>query len=77
MCSVTYVTTDEQQLGLVTPEQELQAYEAIISLRLESIRAWTALPDERTDWALESLLDELASAALAVRRLRNDRELPF
>lgn len=70
-------TENPEQTSILSPAAEAQAYERILSLRLDQIRAWSELPDERTDWALETLLDELSVAAIAIRRLRGDRDLPF
>jgi len=51
--------------------------ESVVEIHLSRLRAWTKLPDERTDWALETVLSELGAAALALRQLRGDADLPF
>lgn len=71
------MTTDDGQLELIQPAHEAQAYERLLTIHLERLRAWTALPDQRTDWALENLLDELGTCARALRRLRGEADLPF
>lgn len=74
LCSVT---TDPHQLALVTPTEQAEAYAALLSIHLDRLRAWSKLPDERTDWALEELLDDIGTAAQALRRLRGEADLPF
>lgn len=71
------MTTDDDQLSLVTTSEQRMAYETVLALHLTRLSAWTALPDERTDWDLEQLLDDIRTTALAVRQLRGDEELPF
>jgi len=69
-------TTPQDPLpGLAEHERELA--ETALSLHLRRLTTWTHLPDERTDWALEQLLEDLGTAALTLRRLRGDAELPF
>lgn len=61
----------------MSAEDEARAYERLVALHLARLKAWTQLPDDRTDWALEQLLEELKTACLAVRRLRGEGDLPF
>lgn len=77
MCRVRGVTTDPQQTTLISGQELQQHAEAAVEINLQRLRAWSKLPDERTDWDLEIVLDELGAAAQALRALRNDRELPF
>nr|CRY96710.1 hypothetical protein [uncultured prokaryote] len=49
----------------------------IVDLYLLRLRTWTALPEERGDWELEQLLDDLANAATTLRSVRNERTIPF
>jgi hypothetical protein len=77
LCRVGIVTTDDGQLELVPLADQVRSLESAVELMLRRITVWTKLPDERTDWDLETLLDELATASLALRRLRGDADLPF
>lgn len=71
------VTTEYEQLGLITPQQEAAQHERALDLLLRRLSAWTKLPEERTDWQLETLLDDIGRTALALRRLRGEADLPF
>lgn len=71
------MTIDPLQTRLLSTEEEAAHYEHLLALQLRRLQTWTKLPDERTDWALEQLLDELGTSALALRRLRGDADLPF
>lgn len=71
------MTTNEEQLELVQPADEIRTLEVSVELQLRRLSTWTALPEERTDWELEQLLVELGAACLALRRLRGEADLPF
>lgn len=71
------MTTDADQQTLIPRPSEAAIYERALALQLERLSTWTRLPDERTDWELETLLDELAGTARALRALRGDADLPF
>lgn len=71
------MTTDESQTRLISDAELAQNLEASVEIRLSILQAWTKLPNERTDWELETILDELGTAALALRRLRGDGDVPF
>lgn len=77
MCRVEVVTTDPDQTTLVPAAEEARQLERLVGIHLDRLRVWTTLPDERTDWALEALLEDLAHAAMALRRLRGEADLPF
>lgn len=71
------MTTEDRQTSLLSRGDEARAYEAQLAILLHRISVWSKLPDERTDWDLEQLLQEIGTAALALRRLRGDADLPF
>lgn len=71
------MTTDNDQLELIAPAIEIEHYERAVELMLRRLTTWTRLPDERTDWDLEQLLQELGTACQALRRLRGEADLPF
>lgn len=72
------MTTDPRQTAILSADDERQAYEAALQIRLKQLAVWTQLPDERTDWDLELLLDEIRAGALILRKLRDqEQELPF
>lgn len=71
------MTTDNRPPLPGFPQHEVEAYQQLVETHLACLRAWTTSPDERTDWALEQLLDELSAAAKGLRRLRGDAEVPF
>lgn len=71
------MATDDAQLSLVSLEDTLRSYERILTLHLERLSTWTYLPDERTDWALEQLLQDIGAASLALRSLRAEASVPF
>lgn len=71
------MTTDEDQQTLISQEELIAQLQALVEIHLKQIAAWTKLPDGRTDWELEVVLDDLAVAAKALRQHRNDQELPF
>lgn len=77
MCSLYVVTTDDRQLSLTTLADDIRHLETAVELMLRRLTTWTKLPDERTDWDLETLLSELGAACQALRRLRGDADLPF
>lgn len=77
MCRVVGVTIDRPTLPGMTPEAQAASYERLLSIHLQRLGVWTHLPDERTDWDLEQLLEDIRTASLALRRLRGDADLPF
>lgn len=77
VCRVTNVTTNPAQQSLVPPQRDVELLTRSVELHLQRLRAWTALPDERTDWELEAVLEELGAAAQALRLLRSDAGVPF
>lgn len=71
-------TNDPRQERILSREDELGSYQRALELRLETLKVWTRLPNERTDWDLERLLDEVRIAAMIIRQFRDeDAELPF
>lgn len=74
MCGVT---TPPEQLTLAPEALEVRHLETVVELMLRRLTSWTKLPDERTDWELETLLAELGAACSALRRLRGEADLPF
>lgn len=71
------MTTDNPPPSLFDREAEIGALERLVQLHLSRLAAWSKLPDDRTDWELETLLVELGTAATALRRTRGDQDLPF
>ena len=71
------MTTGDEQTRLVSLEHEVETYERLVTLHLKRLTTWTYLPDERTDWELEQVLQDLGTTAMALRRLRGDAEVPF
>lgn len=71
------MTTYPEQPALFEPATEREQYERALGLQLRRLTTWTTLPDERTDWDLETLLNELGATALALRAIRGTEDVPF
>lgn len=71
------VTTNDAQMRLVGPDELAQHYEGRILLILHRLATWAATPDDRIDWELEAVLQDLAAASQALRDLRGESDLPF
>ena len=72
MCSA-----DDHQLRLIDLQHDRDLLQRRLDINLQTVRTWTRLPSERTDWALETLLGEITSDALALRQIHADLEVPF
>lgn len=71
------MTTDNPQLQLVSDDEQQRHLESRALVLLHRLTTWAATPDDRIDWELEALLDDLRATSTALRDLRGESDLPF